>query len=238
MSASMTPPASGRASNGLINDWTDRPGATVRAWPSEQMIRLLSRCVPEARRRELIAMDIGAGTGRNSVGLAQLRFGRVIAVDPLADMLTATAAAGEAVGVGIETLRGHLPDLPCADASVDVAVCWGVLFSLGGAATTMAALDELARIIRPGGYLISDWRTDSDGLLRYSIGEICEDTHELGPDAPAELGGMVYSFWDDEQVIAFHEGAGFTPTAVQRHEIYDLQGDAGYSWWQIAARRD
>ena len=85
------------------NDWTGRPGAVARIFPAEHMIRLVCRAVPETQRRGLTALDVGCGSGRNSIGLACLGFARVIAVDPLESMLREVEQHASDAGLSIET---------------------------------------------------------------------------------------------------------------------------------------
>ncbi len=220
----------------LVNDWTGRPGATARGCPSEQMVRLVCRALPAERRTGLVALDVGSGTGRNALGLAELGFD-VTAVDPLPQMLETLREHAEQLGHPIKTCVGGLPRLPVSAASVDLAVCWGLLFTLGGPEQTQMALIELARVLRPGGLLISDWRTDADDLINFGDPWLAGQTYQLRAGTPAGLAGMVYSFWDMRQVKIFHINAGFEIQALQREEITDLLNNQHYSWWQVCATR-
>ncbi|MBU0637715.1 MAG: class I SAM-dependent methyltransferase [Planctomycetes bacterium] len=220
-----------------LDAWAGRPGAEARVWPSEQMIRLLHRAVAPARFADMTAMDVGCGNGRNAIALAALGCARIIAVDPLNELLQAVQTRVSAAGLTIDGRLGGFPNLPCESASVDLAVCWGVLFVLGGPAATRAALDEVARVLRPGGVLVADWRTEDDGLLGHTARQVAEQTYELGRSAPANLGGAVYSFWDAEYVMMLQRAAGFEIVAMQREEITDMLSETSHSWWQSCAQR-
>lgn len=220
-----------------INDWTDRPGAAGRTWPSEALLRLICRYSRPAERALQTALDAGCGNGRHAVALAQLGFGRVLAVDALPQFLNICQANAAAQGQRVETRPGALHELPLDAGEIHLAVAWGVLFQLGGAPQTTAALQELHRVLRPGGLLISDWRTQEDGLLPYADKRVAPHTFCLSEAAPAGLARMVYSFWDAEQVAAFHVDGGFEVRALERIEVRDVLADTSYSWWTVCAQR-
>jgi len=201
------------------------------------MIRLACRAVPENERASAVALDVGCGSGRHAVALRQLGFQRVVAIDALEVMLDAVQEGADAAGVTIETLCARLPTLPLRDGSVDLIVCWGLLFTLGGAMETRAGLAEVARVLRPGGALLADWRTNSDSLIASADCYIADGTYRLGPRAPVDLRGMVYSFWTAETIRGWHEAAGLSVCELHRHELHDLIRDQRHSWWQICARR-
>lgn len=217
--------------------WAELPGATARAWPSEQMIRLLCRTIPAERRSELTIMDVGCGNGRNACALAAMGFGRVLANDPVASLVAEAKEKGEGIGGGVEGVEAALPTLPYADGCADVAVCWGVLYVLPNREAVVSALGEVRRVLRPGGYLLSDWRTDGDSLRRYAEASLDEVTVVLGDEAPLDLGGMRYSFWSEEGVCEVHEAAGFGVVDMQREEIEEVATGARHSWWQLCAQR-
>src|SRR4051794_28717220 len=109
----------------------------------------------DAVRRRLVeglagrVVEIGAGSGiqfRHYPGTVD----EVVAIEPEPTLRAmATEAAGRAP-VPVRVLHGLAEALPLNDASVDAAVCAGVLCSVDDPA---AALRELARVIRPGGEL-------------------------------------------------------------------------------------
>lgn len=218
--------------------WNRRPGATARAFPSEQMIRLICRALPDPQARAgLAAVDVGCGNGRNAVALAALGFRPVIAVDPSDALLERAAAAARHAALSIDARRGGLPNLPLDPRSVNLAVCWGVLYLVGNESAVVTALREVARVLRPGGLLVSDWRTDTDHLRRFADERLDERTFRLASAAPLNLGGAVYSFWNEAGVRSVHSAAGFELLDLQRDEIHEVIQGPRYSWWQTCARR-
>lgn len=218
--------------------WSRRPGAVARAFPSEQMVRLICRALPDPQARAgLAAVDIGCGNGRNSTALATLGFRPVISVDPSDALLARAVAAARRHGHDLDARRGGLPNLPLDSRSANLAVAWGVLYVLGDHNAVLASLREVARVLRPGGLLVSDWRTDADHLRRFADQRLDERTFRLSPAAPLSLGGALYSFWSDEAVRSVHHQAGFELLDMQREELHEVLAGPRYSWWQCCARR-
>jgi len=93
-------------------------------------------------------VDLGAGTGKFTRYLQQTG-ARVIAIEPVASMRAelATHAAGATI------LDGTAQALPLEDESIDVLVCAQAFHWFA----TPKALDEIHRVLRPGGRLGLVW---------------------------------------------------------------------------------
>ncbi|MFF0728766.1 class I SAM-dependent methyltransferase [Streptomyces sp. NPDC004134] len=94
-----------------------------------------------------VALDAACGTGRMAALLAG-RGHRVLGVDSSPDML---ARARERVPEG-DFRPGALDALPVADGAVDVAVCTLALTHVPDLGPVLA---EFARVLRPGGHLVT-----------------------------------------------------------------------------------
>jgi len=100
-----------------------------------------------ARWRNRDVLEVGCGLGTETVRFARAG-ARVTAVD-----LTATAVELTARRLADEGLEGTVrqadaEELPFADASFDLVYSWGVLHHTPD---TAAAINEVARVLRPGG---------------------------------------------------------------------------------------
>jgi 2-polyprenyl-3-methyl-5-hydroxy-6-metoxy-1,4-benzoquinol methylase len=102
---------------------------------------------PDAR-----ALDIGCGIGANTVRLARHGY-LVTAADYSEAILPRTRANMERNGIAdrVTVQREDITQLTISDAQFDLTLCWGVLMHIPSIA---AALDELARVTRPGGHLV------------------------------------------------------------------------------------
>jgi SAM-dependent methyltransferase len=216
-------------------DWSSRPGAIARLWPSEQMLRLLYRNLPSDKRAGR-AIDIGCGNGRNAITLASIGFEPVLACDPSAELVASTRQRADAQGWPIDVDRASLPHLPYGTGVAELALAWGVLYVLERRATVLASLCEIHRVLRPAGVLLADWRTHMDSLRQFAAQRIDDVTVVMGDAAPLSLAGSPYSFWTRDDLESIYCEAGFEITDMQREEIYEVKTDQCYSWWQVCAR--
>jgi ubiquinone/menaquinone biosynthesis C-methylase UbiE len=99
-------------------------------------------------------VDLGCGSGRHSVRLAVRGF-EVTAVDLSQPMLKVVDQKAFDQGVRIATVQANLCRLTCfPDASFDLAISmFSTLGMIRGASARQSALNEAARILRPGGRL-------------------------------------------------------------------------------------
>jgi len=104
------------------------------------------------------ALDVGCGNGRNAAVLVD-HAERVVGVDASRELL---ALAGERVpDAGF--LQGDASTLPVDDDAVDVVLYVATLHHLPDRGLRRRSLDEVARVLRPGGSaLVSAWSTEHD----------------------------------------------------------------------------
>ncbi|MFL5869438.1 MAG: methyltransferase domain-containing protein [Solirubrobacterales bacterium] len=95
-------------------------------------------------------VDLAAGTGKLTRELVG-RFGRVVAIEPLAEMREQL----EQQVPGAETIDGTAERIPLADESADAVLVAQAFHWFDG----RRALDEIARVLRPGGGLGLLWNT-------------------------------------------------------------------------------
>jgi ubiquinone/menaquinone biosynthesis C-methylase UbiE len=138
-----------------------------------QMVALLNEqdAMPAARRLHDWAIecaevrpgdqvvDLGSGTGTMSIQLARLvaasaegSMGRVTGVEPNARLRAVATARAEADGVlNVSFVDGLAGALPIDDSSIDLLWCERVLQHV---ADPQAAIEDMARVLRPGGRLV------------------------------------------------------------------------------------
>ena len=94
-------------------------------------------------------IEVGAGDGRSFEHYPP-RVTGLLAVEPDPAARAAAAERARSVSVPIDVVEGVAEALPVADETFDAAVLMGVLCTVPDPA---AALDELRRVLRPGGEL-------------------------------------------------------------------------------------
>ena len=179
----------------MSDDWADRAASFgsvadvyERSRPGypEEAVRWLAGEPPRD------VLDLGAGTGKLTRGLAALGH-RVTAVDPAAEMLEYIRRALPDVAVEVGTAEA----VPLPAGAVDV-VTVGQAFHWFD---HERAVPEIARVLRPGGVLAVVWnaRDESElwvarlteiiepGLSERMPETLLDDALALGPFAPAEL---------------------------------------------------
>ena len=112
-----------------------------------------------------VIVDVGSGTGTFAIRLARARAdATVIGVEPDDDV---RERARRKSGSELVNWRpGGADALPLDDESADRVVCSLVLHHLPPA-VRRAALDEIRRVLRPGGrFHVADWGRPSDALTR------------------------------------------------------------------------
>lgn len=153
-----------------------RLAGTVRAWWSGSAAESYSvddvLDVDEARLLDVLptasrVLDVGCGAGRVLRELAS-RGHRVVGADVSAEMLA------RAAGLDAGLVRCDAAALPFADASFDAVVSWKVSCYVPSRAARIAFLDELARVLRPGGPVL---------LLSWLVPSFAEAADSLATDA-------------------------------------------------------
>jgi ubiquinone/menaquinone biosynthesis C-methylase UbiE len=168
----------------------------------------LERLVALARRMPALhALDLGCGAGHVAYALALGGADRVTAYDPSSDMLRVVAEEARKRGHGaIRTTVGSAETLPFESESFDLVV---TRYSAHHWAEVARALEECARVTRPGGSLIViDVIAPEVALLDTSLQVI-----EFLRDA-SHVRDYRISEWRD-----MHKAAGLAVTAVHGWKI-------------------
>lgn len=185
---------SGRYRDGMVD------GADETGWSevASGWAQLWGAFAQPARNAIVTAAGIGAGTRVLDAGCGSGEFlalltalgSRAVGADPAAAMVEIARRTGA------EVHRAGIDQLPFAAASFDVATA---VNALQFAADTTAGLHELARVVRPGGFVaVSNWaegaRNDIDVIEAAVAAAREEDPLPDGPLRPE--GGIEAAFAD------------------------------------------
>jgi SAM-dependent methyltransferase len=133
--------------------------AEVLAHP---LIKVLNEVQPE--KPEVFMLDVATGTGRLPVALlSEPEFkGRIVALDLSREMLVHAAEKLAPYADRVDLLRHSALALPFFDGSFDVVSCMEALELMPNMETPLA---ELARVLRPGGILLTTRGTEASGRM-------------------------------------------------------------------------
>lgn len=125
-----------------------------------------------------VVLDLAAGTGKLTRILLE-RFSQVVAVEPL----DAMRGLGERLLPNADWRRGTAEDIPLGDASVDAAFVADAFHWFD----SEQAAAELARVIKPGGWLVvmfavweGTWEPELPTEAGEAIKEVSQRTGETG----------------------------------------------------------
>jgi demethylmenaquinone methyltransferase/2-methoxy-6-polyprenyl-1,4-benzoquinol methylase len=142
-------------------------------------------------------LDVATGTGAVAAELLRQKGCAVVGVDQSPEML---AAAREHLPAGVRLVEASAESLPFEDRSFDGLTFTYLLRYVDDPAAT---LDELARVVRPGGTIASLefavprglwrplWRAYVDAVLPAAGRALSPGWHEVG----RFLGGSIRDYW-------------------------------------------
>jgi len=189
------------------SSWSS-PGMVAGFAQSAPNATLLRFAAEERERGASRALDIGCGAGRNAVPLAGQGW-NVVGLDLSAPMLLAAverARAERPVG-NVNWVMAPMEQLPFASASVDLVIAHGIWNLARSAARFRAAIQEAARVARPGAGLF---------VFTFSRTTLAEGITPV-PGQPfvfTEFSGEPQCFLTREQLIEELEKAGFMPDSA------------------------
>lgn len=180
--------------------------------------------IDQSQARSLRIIDIGAGTGRYSVALAEEGFD-VTAVE----LVKYNLGILKQKGANVKAYQGNALKLKrFADDSFDLALLFGPMYHLHSDEDQKQALLEAKRVTRPGGiimvaYVMNDYSVIKYGFMENHIAERMKNG-ELTEDFQIRHNEKeLYDYMRLEQIDALNEAVGLT-----REKIIAPDGAADY----------
>lgn len=204
----------------------------VLLYPSEDLVRFLSRIKSRLPQRAE-GLDIGFGSGRHLK--LMMDFGiRAHGVDLSPQALRAFRAHFADSPLLGELVTGDLSDLAFGAERLDVVILWGVLF-LRPAAQMRTDLAHLAQMLKPGGSLCVNFRTEDNWF--FGLGEELSPGHYLLDDRAGPYHDALYSFVDEGEARAIVTSAGLQIESFERCDYWKGPQQQRHSWYIVGARR-
>lgn len=177
-----------------------------------------------SRTAPLKILDIGAGTGRYSVALAEEGYD-VTAIELVKYNLGILKSKNSTV----KAMQGNALNLKkLADNTFDITLLFGPMYHLFGFEDKCRALSEARRVTKPGGMILVAYCMNEYGVLTYAFKEkhvlecvqenrLTEDFHTISAKE------NLYDYVRIEDIDAFNQTTG-----LKRYKIISPDGPANY----------
>ncbi len=213
----------------MTTDWNThyKKEKSVLLYPDENLVRLIAA---ELRRygdiQCLKAIDIGCGSGRHLSLLKNYGIEEVYGSDY---SLNALKICREIEAEHLVNCDNR--ELPFGDNFFDISVAWGSLHYAPKDEINVM-INEINRIIKPGGALFATLRRDNDTYLK-SGKHLGNNTWQTGLD---DLTGTIVSFYNEDELV--NKFSGFSELKYGWMER-TIVGDTSkvISHWIITARK-
>lgn len=132
-----------------VVDHYRRATANIGLWISEEI--LFQRFFQRTDR----ILELGTGTGRIAIGLAEIGFQHILATDICRGMVAEARRIGTVLELPVAFQTADATDLRFEDALFDGAIFgFNGLMQIPHSSNRLKALREIHRVVRPGGYLV------------------------------------------------------------------------------------
>ena len=183
--------------------------------------------VVERQRRKVVplaegrVLEVGIGSGLNLPFYDPAKVERVFGLDPAEEMLAYARRKAEAVAFPVEFLALEGERIPLEPESVDTVL---VTYTLCTIPDAVAALEGMARVLKPGGRLIfcEHGRAPDAAVRRWQ--------HRLNPLWNRIAGGCNL----DRDIPGLIEAAGFRLDTLESLYLPGAPRFAGFNFWGSA----
>lgn len=213
----------------------------VKVYPNEFVIRSFMGKYPRHRlnRSELKdqrVLDLGFGDGRNLPLLSDLGMD-VHGVEVTQDICNEITARMAKRGVKLDARLGRNADIPYDDSYFDHLLACSSCYYIDPGQTYTDNLEEIARVIKPGGYFIHCLPMSTTFILQNAkeLPELGKGHKEVTQDPYGVRVGQVMRGFDDVQDIEETLSPWFTDISVGSTKA-DYWGE-NVHLWLVSCRR-
>ncbi len=151
-----------------VSDYFGDDYLRIYEFPCERTDPEVTFLVNELTKRiplDGLVLDVGCGQGRHAIPLARQGF-RVTGLDYQDNLLDAARESAAHCGATVEWVQGDMRSLPFTE-SFDAVINLFTAFGYFSDAENARVVAEMARVLRPGGWLVLDV-ANRDALLRHT----------------------------------------------------------------------
>ncbi|EJP6470955.1 class I SAM-dependent methyltransferase [Clostridium sporogenes] len=211
--------------------WGEQTKRGYLKWPDENVIKFMNKSFRE-NRNNIKVLDLGCGSGRNTVALAEEGF-QVYACDYSKDCVEITKKRCEKIKAPkVEIKQNSNIDIPIEDDMLDSVVACGSLF-YNNLQNRKVMMNNIIRVLKKGGIFWSNWRTIEDSM--YNKGKEIEKNFYILDDDGRE--GLAYYFATIEELKQLYSYAGFKIYNIEKLEISMNNLKEKSSWYNIFAKK-
>ena len=173
-----------------------RATANIGLWKSEQIV--FERVFDKDAR----ILDLGTGTGRIAIGLAEIGYNHVLGIELSREMAKEARRIARVMELSVYFRQGDATKLNFEDNLFDGAIFgFNGLMQIPGRANRLAALAEIHRVVQPGGALVFTthdrhapkyrkfWRNEE---MRWNKGKQKPELREFGDKWEKTEHGMLF----------------------------------------------
>jgi len=203
------------------------------SYPPEELVRFMARHFRSVADRSAVrVLEIGCGPGPNIWYLAREGFA-VAGIDGSPTAVRQAGARLAAEGLPDADIRvGDFSGLPWTDESFDVVIDIAALYA-NSVKTIVASLDEVRRVLKPGGYFFGKMFGDETTGSR--SGEMIEPGTVRHPQIGPCAGNDIAHFFSREELGIFF--SGFKALSIDQVHRTDHNGDIHIFEWIVSAQK-
>ena len=219
--------------------WEKHFANTTLDYPNEEVIRFLAKC--KRLYNNGIMLDWGCATGRHTVLGCKFGF-QVIAADYVENCVNITRnkvekECREMQGKVLDYIVNKDLDIEqLDDNSLDVILAWGCIFN-NTIEQQQIMMNNMYRMLKNGGRVFCDFRTQRDSIYQSKGKKIAEDTFLISSEATS-LEGLCISIPSLENLKAMLQKSGFEIENIELYEFTQDNQSIRNSWWHVTLSKN
>ncbi|MCS4438926.1 class I SAM-dependent methyltransferase [Clostridium botulinum] len=146
------------------NSWAENIKKYDLFWPDENIIRFLNKSYNKSNRDKIKVLDLGCGSGRNSIAIASEGF-KTYSIDYNKECIDITKEKATNLDLNLELSQNEGNEIPFDDNSFDCVIAWGSLF-YNDSNGRIELLNEINRVLKKEGTFLANWRTTEDYFIK------------------------------------------------------------------------